>query len=459
MYMKRFYIKNFGPIRDLELNFEKNKAYHFVSDNDNGKSMLIDAMKILCNNIADIHVQKYVSDYADKFYLECEDFDGNIITLTRGAGLATYTLRKPDGYYKEWEKVRGKVPDEVKEIINIYVDDEKDELFNFRYADDKILFMNTTAGENYSFFQKALRTDNVIKSLKRANREEREMQNDLDLIREKVEFEESKLEDYPDINYVEEEINLYKESVEDVYNRLGLIDKAVELMRYVDDLGKVCLPDEVKDFNSKDFENKFKIIELCKHILDNEKKCNNLDNKLKVSGSLKDLVKDLKVTKEILGLIEAVKNYEDTIEVIGNKVDEIEGIKEVLGEGKLYLENYLDVENKLSKLGQVDTVKKGLEKNKLLRESLREIRVIKEVLVKNCEVNKCVEELISCLDVFKEKINGVKKHKVKVKKLDRQFSEFMVKNKICPVVYKKADKKCPFTGKGIEELVEGINRV
>ena len=130
MYFKRLRIKDFGPIRDIEFNFEKDKVYHFVGDNDTGKSMVLDAMNIVCNNIAGLHVKKYISDYAESFFIEVEDFDGNIIQLQRGE-ISYYNLILPDGTEKYYDKIGSGVPVSIQNIVNVYVDELKSEKFNF----------------------------------------------------------------------------------------------------------------------------------------------------------------------------------------------------------------------------------------------------------------------------------------------------------------------------------------
>ena len=102
----------------------------------------------------------------------------------------------------------------------MYEDDVKKEKFNFRYAEDKILFMNTTSGENYSFFQKALGTDKVIQALKKANTEDNKLGKELEKIEAKLDYEKENLAKHPDLTYIKDEVTLYRNSVKEIYVNL-----------------------------------------------------------------------------------------------------------------------------------------------------------------------------------------------------------------------------------------------
>lgn len=456
MYIKRFLIKNFGPIREIELFFEKNKAYHFIGENDSGKSMIIDAMKALCHNIADIHVQKYVSDYAESFYLEGEDFDGNIITLERGAGLAVYSLRRSDGTFEVWDRVRGSVPYEIEKIVNTYVDDTKDEKFNFRYADDKILFMNTTGGENYSFFQKAQRTDGVIKSLKRANKKEREIEGNLDIVLSKIDFEKAKLCEKPDINYIKKDIGVYKEEADRVYLKYRLLEQLLGLMDYEETLGKMGVPDEIKNLDRKDLKKKFEVVRLCQDVAEQERNEECLGVKIEKINVIKRIKEEYDGKRFLAEVVEYVVRLDKGIENMDCVLEKINEVKDGYKGGRGRVKEFMEARGRIERLNEAEKVLKSQEKMDEVLDKINDLVKIKEVLEKSLEVYTGVNKLRDSLKAYGQVKASSEEGAERLNYLDKMMTEFMVKNKVCPVVYKKVDKRCPFTDKTLDELVRGL---
>ena len=359
MYFKRLLIRDFGPIRDIEFNFEKDKVYHFIGDNDSGKSMILDAMNILCHNIPDIHVQKYVSDYANSFYIEGEDFEGNIIGLKRGDE-TWYYLKNADGKEKYWDKIRGNVPHEVQRIVNMYEDDVKKEKFNFRYADDKILFMNTTAGENYSYFQKALGTDKVIQSLKKANTESNGLDKELGLIESKLEYEKEKLDENVDLSNVKENILLYKNSVDGIFKSLKIIKEILDMYECIDLLDKVNVPSEIKGFDFVEFKEHLDVlkkIEEVLYLLDREFE---LDEVLKDQLDILDIHEEVGVTFTRYKEIEGYFDIRDEFNIINKKVTRLESNKSDYELVRNTKEVLIDNSNKLEVLMKISDKEKVL---------------------------------------------------------------------------------------------------
>lgn len=456
MYFKRLLIKDFGPIRNLELHFEKNKVYHFVADNDSGKSMILDAMNILCFNVPDIHVQKYVSDYAKSFYIEGEDFEGNIIAIKRGEE-SWYKLKRADGTEKYWDKIRGKVPEEIQKLVNMYEDDLKGEKFNFRYADDKILFMNTTAGENYSFFQKALGTDKVIMALKKANTLESKLSNKLDDTLSKINYEKEKLELNPDISYVKDEVEMFRDNVRKSFNTLKDIHSLIEMYSKLDKLNQIGIPKEIKEFDWQEAKNKLRILSLLDSLIKDLNKKSYIEKELEVSY---DLINAYKLAKNNLIVIGLIRNYVLCIHnnvKINNVLKKTDELREIIDNINVLLENIADVNVKLK-----------LNKEYLaLQTSLDEVNSKVTVLSNISECYESLQDLFKAITMFSEIIsleqarldnkNRFMDYQKRLTEYSNELDEFMKKNNFCPVVAKRLDKKCPFSTKDMVLSEGGID--
>lgn len=443
MNFKRLYIKNFGPIREIELHFEQNKVYHFIADNDSGKSMVIDAMNFLCNNVADLHAGKYISDYAENFYIEGEDFNGNIVCLNRGKD-SWYKLIRPDGKEKMWDKLRGKVPEEIQKIVNVYKDTVKDEKFNFRYADDKIIFMNTTPGENYSYFQKALGTDEVIMKLRKANTMENDLVDELEKIESKLDYEREKLNNTPDITHVKEELDMYKKSVENTMKTARLLYKIMKLKEKQEMLEKNNLPIEILDFDKEYHRNLISKIKIVKDIVNNNDKIKDIEKQNNLLTSIKE---DYTIADESNKIIKLIDNIEDskikekTTDNVCNKYKEILKDVEILEKGKSKLD---DISKKLNSM-------KFIEENKIKEKNLSEIEEELKSLKDGQDGTKTIIEnvnrlktLIVGLEQLREENDKLETHKKYTSELENKLNDIMIKNKFCPVVVKRRDKICPF---------------
>src|SRR5699024_6847573 len=106
----------------------------------------------------------------------------------------------------------------------------------------------------YSFFQKALGTDKVIQSLKKANTESNGLDKELDLIESKLEYEKEKLDENVDLSSVKEDILLYKNSVDSIFKSLKITKEILNMYECIDLLDKVNVPSEIKDFDFVEFK-------------------------------------------------------------------------------------------------------------------------------------------------------------------------------------------------------------
>lgn len=450
MQFKRLLIRDFGPIREIEFNFEENKVYHFIGENDSGKSMVLDAMNILCNNIPDIHVQKYVSDYSNSFYIEGEDFSGNIIGLKRG-NETWYYLKTPDGKEKYWEKIRGNVPDEIQRIVNMYEDDVKKEKFNFRYAEDKILFMNTTSGENYSFFQKALGTDKVIQALKKANTEDNKLGKELEKIEAKLEYEKENLAKHPDLTYIKDEVTLYRNSVKEIYVNLKGVHELIETYRYLDNLETLKVPDEISNWGS--YEEDYKKIESIYSLLSDMRKLEEIELRIKQGEEVLNLYETVRKEKEKHRGIREINLYNNKLDLIYETLCFISDVEHL----KCMLDADLDVFDELTeviiKIKEIDSMNKELGKADEIIGKYKDIKRLEEACKETSVRLGEVEHLIDFLERLKNILNVIKKQNILIKKSQEELDNFMIENKFCPVVVGRKDKKCPFSKKSLEDLV------
>ncbi len=443
MQFKRLKIHNFVSIRDMELEFEKDTAYHFVGGNDSGKSNILDAMRILCFNIPNIHVKMYISDYADSFTLEGEDFEGNIVSLTRGAE-SVYKLKRADGSEEVWENINNEVPREIAEVVNMYKDTTKNVMFNFRYADDKILFMNTTSGENYSYFQKALGTDEINKHLKKANSMENVLDGEIHTIFSKILYERDKLKQNPDLSYAKEYLEEIKGSLDKEIEKLTLVDNIFQLENKIEKINNIDVPIEIIEYDSSIYQEEITKINTMDSILKGIERIACLDNKIRrveeITGEIDRLQTEKLKVKSLVSVRENLSKLGKTTKKVEKlKIIIEEDIELKINKDKTYeLLNKVNILNKVIKTHkQVTTIEKKINKNK-------ECLVAYGKVEKEQEVFESISKLKERLDSYRDTIQGIDHKKKEIKNKDKQMVDFMVKNNFCPVVFQREDNKCPF---------------
>lgn len=449
MQFKRLKIVNFVSIRDMELHFEKNKAYHFIGGNDSGKSNILDAMRILCFNLPNLHVKTYVSDYAESFFIEGEDFEGNIISLTRGEE-STYKLIRPDGSEEVWEKINDKVPQEIENIVNMYKDNVKDEKFNFRYAEDKILFMNTTPGENYSYFQKALGTDEINKHLKKANSLENGIEREIDTIFSKIVYEKGKLEDIPDLTEAKEYISEINSTLKQEIAKAQTIDNIFSLEDKIEKINKLNIPKEILEYNPETLINEIEKVNIIGDLIDWINKINKLSKQISVAEELDKRFSEINVQMDIVESIGKI--------TVGIKKEEQNKVKiEKYGElDKVFseLENQIAKEKELkysvelvSNVINIKTKIKSLDKKiGVIEEGANILKDVRDSITKF----GAIENINEGLDEIREFNSKIENKTKEVDNAEKELAEFMINNNFCPVVLGRNDKRCPFESKGVE---------
>jgi len=437
MYFRRIKIENFGPIRSLELkDLERGRAYHFIAQNDTGKSNLIEALDIVCHNVPDIHVQKYVSDYADYFLIEVEDFEGNIITLRRGQGLSEYTLQKGDDI-KTWNKQRGSVPLEIQRLFNMYTNNEK---INFRYQDDRILFMNTTPGENYAMFQKALRTDVVLEALKKARQKERIMLDEMNDITSKVNYLSNQKQSYPDISLYRDEILLYKKSTEDIYSNYKLEQSLINYLNRLEHIDNLLMYAYELQEKVKEIEQYIKVIKVIDYLEELENKNDLILELLEIDFNV-----DIRKWKEIIDYCERVyfgKDKEKYLIDINILVKEILAAME---ENKRLHAIYKYINN-------VDVLD---EQRNMLEKIISNV----DVVYKYLEIEKNLFNLDENINNFKVAREALMTLDEQTQHLNNEYDNLIKENNICPVVIKRKDRKCPLLGVVLDSRVGGLSNV
>lgn len=413
MQFKRIYIKNFQSIKELEVVLEENKCYHIRGNNNIGKSSFLKALEAIVKNISSRNVKNFIRDEEDSFYVEISDFDNNVVRLSRGK--EDYYSWDISGDSGRVDNTAGKVPDEVRAFFNMYEDIEKTkEIVNIRPPRAKLLFVDTTFGENYYLLQKALRIEEYLSAIKLGNSKKTLYRNEIKASLERIEDEKEDLKTLKDYSIVLNEIKTYEDSFEGYFNSIENIQEVLDLSKSVN------LREEKLNEKTFDYDREY----------------------------VQDLVAKLKSMKEILDLSKSIEKRETSI---SNK----EVILEEFTNSLSIYKNLKDMVDNKNLFDEITALSTKVDK-------AEEYVLQNDVLIKNWEssdLKNKVEIIMSSIGIVEEgkkvraRIESIQTLELDYNKEETLRKEFMLEYKFCPVVLSMKDKKCPFSNKTLLELL------
>lgn len=185
---------NFQSLEDVEIHFKERGVHRFAGLNNTGKSAALKGISTVMQNVSNRNYKEYIRDDEDTFEIIWEDFNNNRVHLSRGA--VDFYEWSINGKKGRVDKTNGRVPKEIKEYFNLYIEDEKtNECLNIRLPREALLFVDTSAGDNAMMFQKALGTEEYMIAIKQVDRTARESEKNAKLIEKYREQEQMKLDD------------------------------------------------------------------------------------------------------------------------------------------------------------------------------------------------------------------------------------------------------------------------
>lgn len=412
MKFRRIYIKNFQSIKELELILDENGCYHIKGKNNIGKSAFLKALKMIVCNVSR-NLDKYIRDGEESFYIEVSDFDYNTVILSRGKeDYYKWTIGNESGRV---DGTQGKVPLEVKNFFNFYEEmDKSKEIVNIRPARSKLLFADTSSSENYYLLQKALRIEEYLKAIKHGEKVKKEKKRFIQDVLDREEETHNDIVGLKNYNVVLDDLGIYINTSKTYENQLDELLEVLDLFNRIDTREKF-LGNAVINFDSEKVRKDTQLLSLLVEAYDLMKIVNIKESSIE---SKKEVVENLET---ILNLSNELKEKTETVDLIKNK-------------------NLIEV--------KIENLESSISKKSTL---LNEIGNLK--LSHNLNLLESGFEIISSGKHVREKINNVNLKKADYLKSEEERKQFMIDNKFCPVVLSMVDKKCPFSGKNLEELL------
>lgn len=406
---KTLRIRNFLAYKDLTLHFDKTGAYHVWGENNTGKSAFMQVISVLVNNISNQQYKTFLRDDCSTFIIDGEMWDGNTITLSRGA--SDYYEWTIDGNSGRLNKTQGKVPEIVRDYFNFYIDYEKTKYcLNLRLARETLLFVDTTAGENAYLLQKALGTEDILLAMKLGESKRKESKKEIKTIEELKEKDKEKLE------VIETEYNQKTEVLEDVQKLYAVINEEY---------------DEISEIEE--------IVLLGKELAETEQTIEDLKNQMGYFdlNELKTLAKDVELLHQAReSVIHSIKYKKEA-----KKLNEKLTPDETLSEMAQLIEELKELEIMQQKEAEYMKSQKEYE---LAKEKYDEIYTILNEIQDLVEPLKLMHKGLSEIQEFAKYSKLQKTAQENYIQADKEWMDYMRENSFCPLVAKSFDKKCPF---------------
>lgn len=502
--LKKLYIENFQSLKDVTIHFDENGAYHIKGKHNIGKSAIVKAINTLFNNASRFKYSSFLRDNCDTFTIEGVFYDGGVVKLSRGAN-DFYEWHLPNNKSGVLEKTDGKVPVELVEYFNLYNIYEKNTTtlkvsLNVRKPRNKLIFVDTTAGENYAYFQKAMRTEHFLSASKLAKSEKREITN-----RKKV--EQDKLIEYTDVldtveKYYLTEKNLFDkvekqhEIIEQEYvqvtqakEMLAITDDLLVIKREMNETANIKKNDvvtKIEDIDTvlieiqnlmQEQEKMASIISLANEVDEIETERTAIQKTLTMleQANLSQEIKQYNFASDFISLSEYVSHLNQEIidlESFLTKFTETEKThSEYQNVSTLYtlvvehnvmqkeitqLETFVQEYNETSELIQLTgKVNDYFTSIKETQEMRSDIKQNKEILAQYQQLQDEManyQQAMSLVPMFEQVINleeNITQAKEEYVQADNELTEFMREHNYCPIVEMTLTKQCPFTNEKI----------
>lgn len=266
--------------------------YWIRGKNNIGKSALLKAISTLFTNVSNNKYKAFLRDNTDTFTIRGY-FGRDWVELSRGA--IDYYEWCIEGEVFRVDKTGGKVPPELRDFFDLYYEPEKTKRYlNITGADEPLLFVSTTGGDNDRLFQKALGTEDITNASKESDRlkrlqasQRKTIQGLLDERMQQItplEFQYNQsVEEFNRIRELEQVLDTEFQVYEQVVKQVEEVDVYTQLGSYYVDL-----------------------IELFNYVEES-----NIDDAIKQLGKITNQIEQLKLHQELQDSYETLADVDD----------------------------------------------------------------------------------------------------------------------------------------------------
>lgn len=175
--IKTIRVKNFRCLDELVISFEESPIISLKAGNDSGKSSVVKAIETAIYN-DERDVKNYIRTGTKSFEIEVTLMDNTRILRTKSAAGDTYVLYDQQGNQVQmWDKhLSQTVPDIIRNIFNVRIEDVTGELLNLRTCESLLLFSLTKSTDNYKIVHSCISSQLIEKTYEIGNARIKELE-------------------------------------------------------------------------------------------------------------------------------------------------------------------------------------------------------------------------------------------------------------------------------------------
>lgn len=442
-------IENVLAIADMTIHFPEIGVFHIEGANTIGKSTIVKAINANKRNVSNLKYKRLLRDNAKTFVVTIHTYDGSWVKLSRGE--VDYYEWNILGEEGRMDKTDGKVPKIVERYYNLFLVEEKNkptECLNIRLNRTKLLFVDTTVGENYNMLQKATGTSLSLlaikqgESLSKAKGKEMKLlygyqEEAKDRLRVAEQEKEETVTRYEAVRELEQVIAKEYERHQGVEKIVQIGGEVSKLQGTITQLEKALAMQEYEEMQGlyPKQQQVAKHIEEYRALVKTRKELKALQAKQvqpTEEQEMGQLVEQVKRMEETLALLASIEHLEKDIQTLESREVPMEAITTTIRQVK-QLEEALGVTEAYEDIEQayrtIKTSVKGLDMEALTK------------------AQKTMEQLDKHLQATRE-MQKAKKAMVEQEQVytasDNEFIAFMREYNYCPIVAQTLNNQCPF---------------
>jgi uncharacterized protein (UPF0335 family) len=397
--IQSFKIRNFRQLGAVDLNFDT-PIITIVGENDAGKTSTILAFAVCGLNAYASKQKKYIKRGTNAFGLSLSLADGTTIQRIKANTQNSLQIVKGEEIMLDLSKFDNPSlqPEELEKVMGLLKDSSTGEILNIRTYNDRLIFAQTTGGDNYKIIYEMLKVSNLVRALRRGNEEASNLKKKINNNAILIEHTLGSLREIKQVNV--QPLMILRETLLKKVELYRKTKQAVGLKQYIDRIHNEKL-NEIQNLSTVDIEQSNKI----KKAYESKQFLLSTDNKTISSVDKLSLIDTIQLNKftTALAIIQQLQNTKI------KSTDEVDELQRV------------DL-NIISKLGQAIGKKEQLQKMKDIDLSTQTVNESTFVGLQK------IKSLVSTINQFEEQEKQLQNE---INEIREKITNSGVKYKIC----------------------------
>lgn len=165
-------IRNFRQLGNVDLQFDT-PIVTVVGENDAGKTSVMLALGVVGLNAHSSKQRKYIKRGTSAFGLSLNLADGTEVRRIKASNQNSLQIYRGEEVILDLMKFDNPSlqPVELEKVMGLLKDSSTGEILNIRTYNDRLIFAQTTSGDNYKIIYELLKVSNLVRAIKKGNEE------------------------------------------------------------------------------------------------------------------------------------------------------------------------------------------------------------------------------------------------------------------------------------------------